>query len=60
MKEPGLAPELLEAIARGALRGDAPAWETEGRAGVVWAIAQVVEIKGILKALAKAWGVKFE
>lgn len=58
--EPCLAPELIEALARGALTGDAPTWETEGKAGIVWLIAQVVEIKGILKAIAQANGVKFE
>lgn len=32
-------------MAKGALRGEAPAWEIEAKAGIAWTVAQVIEIR---------------
>lgn len=45
--------------------GEAPAWQAEARAALIWAVGQVVEMRNeslrqteILKAIARANGVK--
>jgi hypothetical protein len=58
LAEPVNAAALIEGLARGGLTGAADGWHEEARAGVIWAVLHVVEIKALLRVIALQLGAK--